>query len=289
MLRSGIFVLTCAFIFLFFIGDARSNDEAAGRRLYLEGVTPSGEPLSALVGFGRTPIGGQAVACGNCHGADGKGRAESSVLPPEITWEELTKPYGHSHSASGRKHGAFNERSLARAVNEGLDPAGNSLDWTMPRYALSRAEAQALVAYLRRLSAQREPGIGERSLRIGTVLPHAGALDGATGAMQAALAAYVETVNRAGGIHQRRLELVAVGDYREAQERFAAQPVFALLSPSESEREGELGAFVARTGLPTVGPLTATPEALRHGSAAVFQIFAGLTEQTAFSTSLSRS
>jgi hypothetical protein len=72
MLRSGIFVLTCAFTFLFFIGDARSNDEAAGRRLYLEGVTPSGEPLSALVGFGRTPIGGQAVAWENYHGGKEK-------------------------------------------------------------------------------------------------------------------------------------------------------------------------------------------------------------------------
>jgi len=98
-----------AFSLAVFLGNAWCADEAAGRGLYLEGVRPSGEPLSALVGFGQTALSGAAVACGNCHGADGKGRAESSVRPPEITWQELTKPYGHAH-ASGRKHAAFERR-----------------------------------------------------------------------------------------------------------------------------------------------------------------------------------
>jgi hypothetical protein len=113
------------------LANAWCADEAAGRRLYLEGVRPSGEPLRALVGFGQTPLSGQAVACGNCHGADGQGRPEGGVLPLAIGWEELTKPYGHAHAS--RRHGAFDERSFARAVNEGLDPAGNRLDWPMPK------------------------------------------------------------------------------------------------------------------------------------------------------------
>src|SRR3954470_20239510 len=95
-------------LFLLLGKNAWCDDEMAGRRLYLEGVTPSGDPLAALVGFGRTPLSGAVMACVNCHGADGKGRPESSVNPPEITWQELTKPYGHSHP-SGRRHAAFNE------------------------------------------------------------------------------------------------------------------------------------------------------------------------------------
>lgn len=269
-----------AVLFFCLLGNAWCDDQAAGRRLYLEGVTPSGEPLRALIGFGQTPLSGQAVACGNCHGADGKGRPEGGVLPSEIGWEELTKPYGHSHS-TGRRHGPFNERSFTRAVNEGLDPAGNRLDWSMPRYALSRTDAQALVAHLKRLAEERAPGVGEATLRIGTILPDRGSLAGAAGAMRAALSAYAETVNRAGGLHQRELELVVASDYRDAQERFAAAPVFALLSPVESGRPGELGKFVLQTKLPTVGPFSAAPNPASESHAFVFRVQPGLAEEAA--------
>lgn len=265
---------------LFFVfGSVCAADEVAGRKLYLEGITPSGEPLSALVGYGQTALSGQAVACGNCHGADGKGRAEGGVLPSQIGWEELTKPYGHAHPG-GRKHGAFGESSLLRAVNEGLDPAGNRLDWAMPRYALSRADAEALVAHLKRLGEERAPGVGEATLRIGTVLPQ-GSRMAAAGAMHEALSAYFEKLNRAGGLHQRRLELVVAGDYREAQERFAAEPVFALLSPVELGRQGELRAFILRTKLPTVGPFTAAPGQLADTQASVFHVLPGPAEEAA--------
>ena len=267
-----------SFSFLF-LGQAWAGEGEAGRRLYLEGITPSGEPLSALVGYGQTSLSGQAVACGNCHGADGKGRAEGGVLPSQIGWEELTKSYGHAHPG-GRKHGAFGESSFLRAVNEGLDPAGNRLDWAMPRYALSRADAEALVAHLKRLGEERAPGVGEAALRIGTILPEGGRIP-AAGAMREALSAYFEKLNRAGGLHQRKLELVVAGDYREARERFAAEPVFALLSPVEFGQQGELAAFILRTKLPTVGPFTATPSLVSEGHAIVFQVMPGPAEEAA--------
>ncbi len=249
-------------VLLLCIGRAWSQDHDVGRRIYLDGVTPSGEPLAALVGFGRMPLSGQAVACGNCHGPDGKGRPEASVLPQDITWQELTKPYGHSR-ATGRKYGAFDERTFTRAVNEGLDPAGNELDWSMPRYALSRAEAEALIAYIKRLGEQQGPGIGERSLRIGILLPeHASAP-----AMRAALTAYVEGVNRAGGIHQRRLELVVIDDEPKAR------PVFALLGASESG--------IGAKGLPTVAPFAPPPHRVPESDGLVFRVLPGIAEQAA--------
>lgn len=199
---------------------AAAEPADAGRRLYLEGVTPSGGPLRALVGVGNAPIAGHAVACGNCHGADGRGRPEGTLFPSDLTWEDLTKPYGHSRAL--RKHRAYTAASFARAVNEGVDPDGNRLDWAMPRFALSRSELDALVAHLKRLGAERDPGIGEASLRIGTILPNGSA---AAQAVRAALEGFVESLNRAGGIHQRRLELVVAPD--------ATEPVFALLSLRE--------------------------------------------------------
>jgi ABC-type branched-subunit amino acid transport system substrate-binding protein len=267
------------FFFLVVSGTAWSNDEHAGRRLYLDGITPSGEPLRALIGFGQTPLSGQAVACGNCHGPDGKGRAEGGVLPSAIGWEELTKPYGHSHPG-GRRHGPFSETSFQRAVNEGLDPAGNRLDWAMPRYALSRSDAQALIAHLKRLGEERAPGVGEATLRIGTILPDPKRL-AAAGAMRAALAAYIERLNRAGGLHQRKLELAVAGDYREAQKRFAAEPVFALVSPFEPEHDGELRALVEQTRLPVVGAITGAAAAVPDRDNLVFHVMPGLAEQAA--------
>jgi ABC-type branched-subunit amino acid transport system substrate-binding protein len=251
------------------------TQELAGRRLYHQGVTPSGEPLRALVGAGNMPLSGAAVACGNCHGADGRGRPEAGVLPPDITWAELTKPYGHTHGH--RKHGAFGQASFARAVNEGLDPQGNRLDAAMPRYALSRAELAVLTAYLERLAAERDPGIGEERLRLGTILPVAGPAGAAGKAMRAALEAYFETLNRAGGLHQRRIELVVAEDLQDARKRFTEEPIFALVSPFVPRAEEELGALIGELRLASVESFTAA--AAPSGSR--FHVFAGSREQAA--------
>ncbi len=256
-----------------------ASDERAGRRLYLQGVTPSGEPLRALVGAGNMPLSGAAVACGNCHGADGRGRPEAGVVPPDITWAELTKPYGHTHGH--RKHGAFGQASFARAVNEGLDPQGNRLDAAMPRYALSRSELAALTAYLERLAAERDPGIGEDRLRLGTILPSGGQAGAAGKAMRAALEAYFETLNRAGGLHQRRIELVVAEDLHEARARFAAEPVFALVSPFVPRAEEALGALIDELRLASVESFTAAAPPEVAPSAARFLVFAGPSEQAA--------
>jgi ABC-type branched-subunit amino acid transport system substrate-binding protein len=256
-----------------------SAEEQAGQRIYLDAITPSGEPLRGLVGAGQMPLSGAALACGNCHGADGKGRPEASVLPPDVTWEDLSKPYGHVHSS--RRHGAFTEKNLGLALNEGLDPEGNRLDWTMPRYALSRSEIVALVAYLKRLSTQSDPGVSDRSLRIGTILPSRGPLAPSAEAMRAALLAYFEKVNRAGGIHQRRIELSVAQDFGAAKKAFADEPVFALVSPFVSEEEAAFGDLIDASKLPAVGPFTTNPQRIGRRSGFAFHVLPGPEEQAA--------
>ncbi len=256
-----------------------TEQEQAGQRIYLDAITPSGEPLRGLVGAGQMPLSGAALACGNCHGADGKGRPEASVLPPDVTWEELSKPYGHAHSA--RMHGAFTEANLGRALNEGLDPAGHGLDWTMPRYALSRSEVAALAAYLKRLSTESAPGVADRSLRIGTILPSRGPLAASAEAVRAALLAYFEKVNREGGIHQRKIELRAAKDLAAAKKELSARPVFALVSPFVSEEEAAFETLIDEAKLPAVGPFTANPQRIGGRSGLVFHVFPGITDQAA--------
>lgn len=247
------------------LATASAADDAGtdlGRRIYHEGRAAGGEPVRALLGAASTPLSGSAVACGNCHGADGRGRPEGGVLPPDITWDELTKPYGHRHP-SGRRHGPFDERSFARAITEGLDPAGGRIDAAMPRYALSVSEAAALASYLKALARERDPGVSDATIRLGTVLPDDGPAGEIGRAIRAMLRAYVGDLNERGGVHGRRLELVVAGDLEQAAKRFGEKPVFALVSPYAVGSEARLLQFAAERRLGLIGPFTlaATPDA----------------------------
>lgn len=269
---------TIAMIAAALAASASAADDSAvelGRRIYHEGRTLRGEPVRALLGAASSPMSGSAVACGNCHGADGRGRPEGAVLPPDITWDELTKPYGHQH-ASGRRHGPFDERSFARAVTEGVDPNGGRIDAAMPRYALSVSEVAALASYLKTLARERDPGVSDATLRLGTVLPDGGAAGEIGRAIRAMLRAYIGDLNERGGVHGRRLELVVAADLEQAAERFAANPVFALVSPYAVGSEARLMQFADERRLGVIGPFTlaAAPDA----SLQTFFLLAGEAE-----------
>jgi ABC-type branched-subunit amino acid transport system substrate-binding protein len=228
---------------------------ALGRRIFVEGHNERGEPIRALLGTPPSALAGAAVACGNCHGADGRGRPEGGVVPPDITWPELTKPYGHVRSG-GRAHGPYDERSFARAVTEGLDPAGQRIEASMPRYSLSAGELAALAAYLKQLPLQRDPGIADATLRLGTILPDSGPGADTAAAMRSLLHAAIADLNERGGIHGRALELVIASDAASAAERFRAQPVFALVAPYAIGSEKALARLSAEQRLGVVAPFT---------------------------------
>ncbi|HEX8433521.1 ABC transporter substrate-binding protein [Archangium sp.] len=258
--------------------------ELAGRKIYFEGASSSGGDISATLGAGvRLP--GSAVPCANCHGEDGAGRPEGGLLPPEITWAELTKPYGHVHP-SGRKHPAFDDKSVARAISEGFDRGGNRLDAAMPRYSMSWEDMTGLLAYLKRLEDDGAPGMTDSALRLGVVLPLRGRLAEPGRAMRGVLESWLDEVNASGGIHGRKLEL-AVAGYDSDQETglaslqhlLAQEPIFALLSGWVPGAEKELAELAEREKLPLIGPLTLFS---REGDAPnrhVFHLLAGPQEQ----------
>lgn len=253
--------------------------EAAGKRLYRSGLTASGSAVSARVGAQESAVPGNTVPCVNCHGADGKGRPEGGVRPPEISWRELIKPYGHQHE-SGRRHGAFDEAGFYRALTEGRDPAGNRLNPAMPRYALARSDAAALAAYLQKIDDDHDPGVHAGVLRVGTMLPLAGPLAETARLVEKVVQGVFARVNAGGGLHGRRLELVVL-DAADAPggptlaERLAAADLFALVSPLPPGAGKELFALAEKAGLPVVGPLAGDSDGRRQ----VFQLAAGDREQ----------
>lgn len=173
--------------------------ELRGRELFLRGGGEAGQAVTATVGDATITA---PLPCAGCHGADGRGSAEGGVRVPEITWDALARP-SDGRSTSGRKRAAYDPQRLVRAIALGFDSSGNALAAPMPRYQLTRDDAEALVAFLRRLGTLRDPGIADDALTIGVLLPPAPRSE----AVRAAVESWAQDVNARGGIYARRLEV----------------------------------------------------------------------------------
>jgi len=97
--------------------------ERRGKALYRSGAPASGREVTAVVGEVDVP--GSTVTCAGCHGLRGEGKTEGGVAAGSLTWSSLVKPDGHTHP-NGRKHGAFDESSFARAVARGYSSRGSN-------------------------------------------------------------------------------------------------------------------------------------------------------------------
>src|SRR5262245_13026388 len=127
-----------------------TSQEQRGERLYREGAAADGTSVMATIGQGALRFPGTKVPCVSCHGPDGLGRPDAGVVPSNITWANLTKPYGLRHD-NGRSHPPYTADAVVRAVTAGVDPAGNALDLAVPRYSLDDAPTHDLLAYIKRL------------------------------------------------------------------------------------------------------------------------------------------
>ncbi len=55
----------------------------------------------------------------------------------------------HREAEKARDHPPYTDALIKRAVTEGRDPAGNSLDWTMPRCRMTPEDLEYLVTFLK--------------------------------------------------------------------------------------------------------------------------------------------
>ncbi|KAF2391587.1 cytochrome c/ABC transporter substrate-binding protein [Pseudomonas frederiksbergensis] len=260
-----------------------SPSESAGKRLYREGLSGSGEPVMARVGAADIVLPATSLPCANCHGADGQGRAEGGVRPPDLNWSRLSSVYGQQQ-INGRDYPAYTEGTLARAIQEGRDPGNNRLDPAMPRFVLSMKDQRDLSAYLKRLGEDRDPGLNADSLHLGTLLPSQGPLRDEGATVAAVLQGSVARINEAGGIHGRTLRLTILdpgpdsASAEKALDRLIEQEqVFALIAPLVPALDTELAARLERAGVPLIGPLSLLGTA--QASRQIFEPLPGLREQ----------
>ena len=255
--------------------------EKRGKAFYLRGETASGQEVTALMGEIEVPA--STLTCAGCHGLRGQGITEGGVTAGPLTWSSLTKPYGHTDDG-GRKHPAFSETSFVRMLTAGLDPAGNRLAVAMPAYRMSQEDMANLIAYLKRIETDTDPGVNDTSIVLGTVLPEKTALTGLAQSMNDVLQAYFAEINSRGGIYNRKIELrVMHGDSKltvpNMKHLIDEDQVFAIVSGLSAGAEDGVAALTQEKEVPFIGPSTLMPQRGAPVNRYVFYLLPGLKEQ----------
>jgi ABC-type branched-subunit amino acid transport system substrate-binding protein len=275
---SSSFVLTLA-------AGSLTPGEQKGKQIYFQGTSPGGGLIQAYIGHNRIPLPGTAATCASCHGPDGRGRPEAGVIPSDITWSHLVKSYGHTHPM-GRGHQAFDEESVKASLLTGRDPSGNPLNSSMPVYSMSKEDLSDLVAYLKRLEEDLDPGLTATEIRIGTVQPTSGRMAAIGRGIQDLLEAYFEEINSTGGIYNRKLRLVKSSYDSNKHSPLSGvtrlvdeEDIFALVSPVVAGADQEIGELAEREGVPVIGPLTLFSPDPYTLNDFTFYVYSGLREQ----------
>jgi mono/diheme cytochrome c family protein len=122
-----------------------------GQMIYFTGTNQQGQRIP----FDGAPMwlythGG---SCASCHGADGRGGAPvmmGTEIPGDIRYSHLTE----EEHEEGEAHPPYTDELIKRAITLGLNPAGEPLDQTMPRWRMSDQDLDDLIEYLKTLNGE---------------------------------------------------------------------------------------------------------------------------------------
>ena len=262
----------CLLVFAFSFAHASPPDPDNGRRMYRDGVMPTGEPLTAIVA-GDVPILGTQFSCQSCHGQSGMGAAEGTYIVPPVAGQFL---FAESPQPA---RPAYDEQSLARLLRDGVTPGGRQLDPVMPRYRLDDTAVADLAAYLRDLSSGWSPGVDDTVIRFATVITDDVSME-ERDAVMAVLNTFVEEKNRQTRLESERwdrgytpasrLPTVhrdwVLDEWRlsgapdtwgtQLETYYRANPVFAMLSGLGDGTWGPVSRFCERNEVPCLFPST---------------------------------
>jgi hypothetical protein len=177
---------------------------------------------------------------------------------------------------------SYTDNSLEKVITTGIDPSGRVLDEVMPRYELDADAMKILIYYLKNLSSSYSPGVSEDSLHFATIVTE-GAKPADRQAMLSVINTYINDRNTqlrnqfkraSNGAFNRReadtsyrllnlviWELKGPRDswYRQLEDYYRQQPVFAILGGISSDGWEEIHRFSEARGVPTLFPITDKP------------------------------
>jgi mono/diheme cytochrome c family protein len=130
-----------------FSGGFRSN----GERIYFTATSNSGQSISAEMA-GMQMMHPGMMTCATCHGPDGRGGrgwgGGGTFETPDIRYSTLTEG---EHDDAHAEHPPYTDETIKRAITQGIDPAGEPLNWPMPRWRMSERDLDDLLDYLKTL------------------------------------------------------------------------------------------------------------------------------------------
>jgi mono/diheme cytochrome c family protein len=128
--------------------------DSNGERIYFTATSQSGQPIVPEV-LGMHQMHSGRMACADCHGPEGRGGTITVMMDtfdaPDIRYSTLTADeheHGEAEEAGHEEHPAYTDETIKRAITEGIDPAGEPLEWPMPRWRMSESDLEDLVTYL---------------------------------------------------------------------------------------------------------------------------------------------
>jgi len=251
--------------------------EKRGREIYLHG-NGGVRPITAFFGSDQAgQIDASVVPCASCHGADGRGVAEGTVAPADIRWSVLSQPYVSDDG--GRHRPRYDAALLGRAVRDAADAAGTPLYAVMPRYRIEDRDLSDLMAYIRRLGNEPQPGLEGDAVTVGTVVPLSGPRTKVGEAMRDVISGYFDDVNEGGGLFGRKLKLQAIDSDAPSSHIAAALggPIFGVVGASWSSDDQAYDDVVANERIPLVTPFATGPES--RSAVSSFFIFPDLESQ----------
>jgi mono/diheme cytochrome c family protein len=122
-----------------------------GEQIYYTGVRAKSGPIPRT--GGPMWVNYIWVGCVACHGVHGRGGIPvmmGTAISSDIQYAVLT---GKEHPEGDEKsdHPPYTDATIKQAITQGMDPAGEPLDWTMPRWQMTDPDLSDLLAYLKTL------------------------------------------------------------------------------------------------------------------------------------------
>jgi len=257
---------------------------SVGKKMYMEGVLPSGEIMTATV-HGDINLTGEQVICGACHRRSGMGSSEGQDVVPAVTGDILYQPLRLPTTKPPlppARRAAYSDETLKRAIRDGIGADGKAFSPLMPRYPLSDAELDTLVAFLKTLTTDPDPGVTEKQIHFATVVADS-VEPQQRKALLDVLNTFVEQKNAGTRNESRRAEHApwhkqwTFGPYRkwvlhvwelkgpqaswpeQLEAQYKAQPVFALLSGLVPGSWRPVRDFCEGFEIPCLFPITDLP------------------------------
>lgn len=117
-----------------------------GEQIYFTGRSQAGSLIAYQGGNMHAQM--HVTACADCHGGHREGGRRMYptfwLKAPSLTTEALFGDHSDGHG----EHPAYDKESLKKVITLGVDPSGEHLDSTMPRWMMSEQDLDDLVNYL---------------------------------------------------------------------------------------------------------------------------------------------